>query len=136
MALIETLTGAAATGGWRATYARLVGGERGAVLVAEDAGTIVGLVTVSYNLAIRYGGEYCQLEELIVDPAARRQNVGGLLVEAAMSAARTRGCAEMGLYLLESTEGNRPFYAKYGFVGVGSEMRQTLRPGKTRVPAP
>jgi len=129
MALIETLTGAAATRDWRATYTRLLGGERGAVLVAEDAGTILGVVTVSYNLAIRYGGEYCQLEELIVDRAARGKNVGGLLMEAAVNAARTRGCTEMGLYLLESTEGNRPFYAKYGFVGVGSEMRQSLRPG-------
>jgi GNAT superfamily N-acetyltransferase len=136
MALIEALTGASATRDWRATYARLVGGERGAVLVAEDAGTVLGVVTVSYNLAIRYGGEYCQLEELIVDPAARGKNVGGLLVEAALSAARARGCAEMGLYLLESTEGNRPFYAKYGFRGVGSEMRQTFAPRNTGVPSP
>jgi len=137
--LIETLTGVEATPGWRATYAQLLRAERGAVLVAEDAGTILGVVTLSYDLAIRYGGEYCQLEELIVDPSARGRNVGGLLVEAAVSAARARGCAEIGLYLLESTEGNRPFYAKYGFVGIGSEMRQRLRPGEARntgVPSP
>jgi GNAT superfamily N-acetyltransferase len=139
MRLIETLTGVAATPLWRATYAQLLRGERGAVLIAEDAGTILGVVTFSYNLAIRYGGEYCQLEELIVDSAERGRNVGGLLVAAAVNAARRRGCAEMGLYLLESTEGNSPFYAKYGFLGVGSEMRQTLRPGDARntgVPSP
>ncbi len=129
LSLIESLTGSAATPEWRATYARLVTGERGAVFVAEDAGTILGVATVSYNLAIRYGGEYGQLEELIVDPAARGRNVGGLLVEATLGAARDRGCAEMGLYLLERTEGNRPFYAKYGFVVVGTEMRQGLEPG-------
>lgn len=126
LALIETLVGESATRGWRATYAELVGGARGAVRVAEEDGAILGVVTVSYNLAIRYGGEYAQLEELIVDPAARGKNVGGLLVAGAVDAARARGCAEMGLYLLERTEGNRPFYAKYGFTPVGTEMRQPL----------
>jgi len=70
LALIETLTGGAATPAWRDTFAALVGG--------------------------------------------------------AVDAARARGCAEMGLYLLERTEGNRPFYAKYGFAAVGTEMRQAL----------
>ena len=55
-----------------------------------------------------------------------RRNLGGRLVQAVVEIAATRGCAEIGLYLLESTEPNRPFYAKYGFEGVGSEMRQRL----------
>ncbi len=129
LGLIETLVGEGATRGWRAAYADLVGGARGAVHVAEEAGAVLGVATVSYNLAIRYGGEYAQLEELIVDPAARGKNVGGLLLSAAVDAARKRGCAEMGLYLLERTEGNRPFYAKYGFAPVGTEMRRPLARG-------
>jgi hypothetical protein len=35
------------------------------------------VLTVSYNLAIRYAGEYAQLEELIIDPAACGKNIGG-----------------------------------------------------------
>jgi predicted GNAT family N-acyltransferase len=35
----------------------------------------------------------------------------------------------MGLYLLETTEHNRPFYAKYGFKVIGTEMRQDLSQG-------
>lgn len=31
-----------------------------------------------------------------------------------------------GLYLVESTEHNLPFYQKYGFSRVGSELRQRL----------
>ncbi len=127
LALIELLVGAAATDAWRSVYRRLLDASRGAVLVACEAGTLLGVATVTYNLAIRYGGEYCQLEELIVSAEARGRNAGGALVEAAVRAARERGCAEMGLYLLERTEGNRPFYAKYGFLSVGSEMRQSLR---------
>jgi len=39
------------------------------------------MASISFNLALRYNGEYCQLEELVVDPDARGQNVGGLLLE-------------------------------------------------------
>lgn len=124
--MIEALTGQTRSAGWSTTFSSLLGGERGDVLVAEEGEARLGVLTVSYNLAIRYAGEYAQLEELIVDPAARGKNVGGLLVEASVERARTRGCAEFGLYLLESTERNRPFYEKYGFEAVGSEMRQRL----------
>ena len=86
------------------------------------------MVTVSYNVALRYGGEYCQLEELIVAPEARGKKVGGLSCCRRRSIALERADArEMGLYLLESTEHNRPFYAKYGFEPIGTEMRQRLR---------
>jgi len=124
--MIEALTGSARTDEWSATFKALLDGSRGEVLVADEAGALLGVATVSYNLAIRYAGEYAQLEELIVAPAARGKNVGGLLVGAAVERARTRGCAEFGLYLMESTERNRSFYEKYGFEHIGSEMRQQL----------
>jgi GNAT superfamily N-acetyltransferase len=76
---------------------------------------------------MRYGGEYCQLEELIVTPAARGKKLGGLLVQKVVDNAKARGSAEIGLYLVEATEHNRPFYEKYGFVAVGTEMRQKLK---------
>ncbi len=116
-----TIDAAAAT-----AFDSLLGRERGEVLVADVDGGVQGLASVSYNLAMRYGGEYCQLEELIVDPAARGKNVGGLLVEETVTRARARGCKDFGLYLVQATETNRPFYEKYGFRRVGSEMRQTL----------
>lgn len=108
-------------------FDRLLAAERGEVLVAEDGGVVLGLASVSYNLAMRYGGEYCQLEELIVDPSARGRNVGALLVKRTIEQARSRGCAEYGLYLVQSTEHNLPFYEKFGFERVGSELRQRLR---------
>jgi ribosomal protein S18 acetylase RimI-like enzyme len=124
--LIESLTGRPRRDGWAATFHALLEGHRGEVLVADEADHLLGVATVSYNLAIRYAGEYAQLEELIVDPAARGKNAGGLLVVDAVARARARGCAEFGLYLLASTEHNRAFYEKYGFTVTGSEMRQTL----------
>lgn len=124
--MIEILTEGGRTAGWSSAFAALLDGSRGEVLVAEEGGALLGVATVSYNLAIRYSGEYAQLEELIVDPSARGKNVGGLLVAQTVERARSRGCAEFGLYLIERTERNRPFYEKYGFQVVGSEMRQTL----------
>ena len=124
--LTETLTGPSRAPGWAETFRVLLDGSRGEVLVASDAGEPLGVATVSYNLAIRYAGEYAQLEELIVTPAARGKNAGGLLVGTAVERARSRGCAEFGLYLVASTEANRPFYEKYGFEYVGSELRQRL----------
>jgi GNAT superfamily N-acetyltransferase len=113
--------------GWRPVFDALLVGDRGTVLVAEhDERGLLGAVTLSFNLAIRYSGEYCQLEELFVDPGARGMNAGGLLVQGAVDTARDRGCPEIGLYLLPHTTGNRPFYERYGFEVVGDEMRQRL----------
>lgn len=108
-------------------FDRLLDAERGEVVVAEEGGVVLGLASVSYSIAMRYGGEYCQLEELIVDPSARGKNVGALLVATTVERARSRGCAEYGLYLIQSTEQNLPFYEKLGFEKVGSELRQSLR---------
>ena len=107
-------------------FKQLVTKERGQITLAVEDGTALGMATVSFNVALRYGGEYCQLEELIVSPRARGRNLGGRLVQAVVDLATERSCGEIGLYLVESTEHNRPFYAKYGFEVVGTEMRQRL----------
>jgi ribosomal protein S18 acetylase RimI-like enzyme len=124
--LIEILTGRRPTDDWAEVFASHVRGERGAVVVAEVDGMILGCATVSYNLAIRYGGEYCELEELIVDEAGRGLGLGRVLVQRTIDDARRRGCAEMGLYIVPTTEANRGFYEKLGFEVLGTEMRQTF----------
>ena len=109
------------------TYDVLINGERGAIRVAERDGVVLGIATVSFNVAIRYGGTYGQLEELFVSPDARGLNAGARLVQATIDAAREAGCAEMGLYLVTGrTEHNKPFYEKLGFTTIGDEMRQPL----------
>ena len=107
-------------------FQEMIQGKRGLILVAEEGAGLLGMSTISFNLGLRYERTYCQLEELVVDPEARGKNVGGLLVEKAIQAAKEAGCNEFGLYLMKSTEHNQPFYEKYGFEKVGSEMRQRL----------
>jgi len=108
------------------TFRDLISNERGSLVIAEESGKILGMASISFNLALRYNGEYCQLEELIVDQNARGKNVGGLLNEETVRLAKARGCKEFGLYLLESTKHNQTFYEKYGFIKVGEEMRRPL----------
>ena len=108
------------------TFKNLISNERGSLVVAEENGTVLGMASISFNLALRYNGEYCQLEELVVDKEARGKNVGGLLIEETIKLSKKRGCKEYGLYILESTKHNQGFYEKYGFVKVGEEMRQPL----------
>ncbi len=109
-----------------AAFRSLLDGARGEILVADEDGLLLGMASVSYNIAMRYGGEYCQLEELIVTPEARGKNVGALLVQSTVDRARARGCPEYGLYLLPTTEHNLPFYQKFGFEKIGTELRQRL----------
>ena len=108
------------------TFNELITNVRGSLVIAEEEGKILGMASISFNLALRYNGEYCQLEELVVHQEARGKNVGGLLIEETLRLAKNRGCKEFGLYLLESTKHNQSFYEKYGFAVIGEEMRQSL----------
>ena len=108
------------------TFKNLISNDRGSLVVAEENGSVLGMASISFNLALRHNGEYCKLEELVVDQDARGKNVGGLLIKETIKLAKKRGCKEYGLYILESTKHNQGFYEKYGFVKVGEEMRQPL----------
>ena len=116
----ETVDQAEAAGN---TYRALLTEDRGAVLIAEDESGFLGCITFSYNLAIRYGGEYAQIEELIVNGNARGKKVGAALVQGSIDAARSRGCKEIGLYAMEH---NVPFNEKQGFSYVAPELRRRI----------
>jgi predicted N-acetyltransferase YhbS len=103
---------------------RMLASERGAVLVAFEDDVVHGVITFSCNLAVRFDTSYAQIEELVVDEAARGKHAGAALVRAAMRDATARGCEEIGLYPRETTRG---FYEGLGFEYVGVELRQPLR---------
>jgi len=106
----------------RATYRDLLTSDRGSVIVFEIDGEVLGVVTCSYATAIRYGGNYARMEELIVDDRARGTGAGKILVNAAMAEARRRGCGLMTLYAREHT---RAFYEKAGFRYIGPELHRS-----------
>jgi GNAT superfamily N-acetyltransferase len=105
----------------RAVYRDLVAGTRGNALVFEIDGEVLGVITVSYVLAIRYGGEYARVEELIVSDKARGTGVGIALLKAVIEQAQRRGCSNITLYAREHT---RAFYEKAGFRYIGPELHR------------
>jgi GNAT superfamily N-acetyltransferase len=105
----------------RAVYRDLVTSARGSILVFEVDGEVLGVVTSSYVSAIRYGGDYARLEELIVDDKARGTGAGMALLQAAVAEARRRGCHLVTLYSRETT---RAFYEKVGFRYAGPELHR------------
>ena len=123
---LSEATDGAVLPGFDSAFDELLKQNRGLILIAEEGQQILGMASISFNLALRYGGDYCQLEELIVSPEARGKQIGAQLMNRAGEIATERGCGEFGLYLLESTEHNRPFYEKFGFTAIGTEMRQAL----------
>ena len=105
----------------RATFRDLLTSDRGSVIVFEVDGEVLGVVTCSYVTAIRYGGNYARMEELIVDDRARGTGAGKILVNAAIEEARRRGCGLITLYAREHT---RAFYEKAGFRYIGPELHR------------
>jgi GNAT superfamily N-acetyltransferase len=59
--------------------------------VADDGGTPVGMVAVSYVRAPALGGQRATLEELVVRPDHRGAGIGKRLLEFAIGRARRRG---------------------------------------------
>jgi GNAT superfamily N-acetyltransferase len=61
------------------------------------------VVTSSYAPAIRHGGIYARMEELIVDDKARGTGAGMTLVKAAIEEAKRRDCSLITLDCREHT---------------------------------
>jgi ribosomal protein S18 acetylase RimI-like enzyme len=76
----------------------------------------VGVCGLRYRFAVWTGTEDCCLEDLFVDPEARRSGLGRALVEAAFERARERGCARMELDANEANPAAVGLYRSLGFV--------------------
>ncbi len=83
------------------------------VLVAEADGQVVGFLALSFIPAL--SGLRALIDDLAVDPAYRRQGIGGTLVEAAIQRADRRGATHL---LMDTSRGDpvaREFYRACGF---------------------
>jgi GNAT superfamily N-acetyltransferase len=102
----------------------------GVLLVAENLNEIVGVLGVSWQLAIRVPGRYGLIQELWVHPAFRGMTIGGDLVVALFEIARAQGITRLEVGLpserfphLGATEA---FYLNNGFATIGTRMRRLL----------
>ncbi|MBU2548928.1 MAG: GNAT family N-acetyltransferase [Proteobacteria bacterium] len=95
--------------------------DLGTILLAEEDGEALGLITLSYPTAIRCGGIYTCIEEFIVGEKGRGKGIGGSLLRAALDEARRRGCFE--LQVNNPSELGYPVYLKYGLSDDGRHLK-------------
>jgi len=100
----------------------LISSNAACVLVADDAGEIVG-----YALALRVptffaNGPTWHLQEIMVDPARRNEGIGGKLLHAVIVHARDDNAVEVVL----ASRRAGGFYLKHGFTETASYYKLKL----------
>ena len=94
---------------------RLAGAVEGGdleVLTAHVEGRLVGVAVLAFRPGISAGADFASVEELHVEPGARRGGVGRALLEAVEGRCRGRGVS----YVEVQTDGQAaPFYEALGF---------------------
>ncbi len=131
-ALLDELGGSSPSlGELEAEAATLIGdASAGALLVAEQGGTIVGVLQASWQRAIHVPGAYATIQDLWVDPAHRGGGVGAELIEALAARARERGVPRIEVGLPRETfpglARTEAFYRGAGFDPLGPRMRRLL----------
>jgi ribosomal protein S18 acetylase RimI-like enzyme len=91
---------------------------RGALLVAAADGRPVGLIHVRM-----VSDEEAWLEGIRVDPAARRQGVGGAMTSRALVVARDRGASVARLMTSAGNVASQALVARFGFTRVAEVVR-------------
>jgi GNAT superfamily N-acetyltransferase len=85
------------------------------ILVADDAGQVIGLLSYSVRPSLVHAGRSCVIEELVVDQTTQRQGIGGRLVEGLLRRAAEWGCVEVSVTTLAGQRGAIEFYKARGF---------------------
>ncbi len=105
-------------------------GSLGVILVAENAGQIVGVLGVSWQVAIRIPGRYGVIQELWVHPSWRGRTIGGDLLAALFKLARRQHITRLEVGLPSERFSHLPateaFYVNCGFKAIGMRMRRLL----------
>lgn len=123
-----TLPPATAT---RAAVSELLDSPReGAVLVAESADVLVGVLAASWQLAIHVPGRYALIQDLWVDRSWRGHAIGAGLLAALLELVRAQGCERIEVGLprpsFAGIAATEAFYRANGFVALGPRMRAVL----------
>lgn len=107
------------------TFRRIVADAiLGSVLVAEEDGTPVGVITLSYPVSIRCGGKYTCIEEFIVSEGMRGKGVGSGLLSAAIAEAQRQGCFEVQVN--NPSELGYPLYIRANMKDTGKHLKMKL----------
>ncbi|MFQ5529528.1 MAG: ribosomal protein S18-alanine N-acetyltransferase [Gemmatimonadota bacterium] len=105
-----------------ATFRGLLRRRSAALMVAEEAGSLVG-----YSV-LWFAADEAELGDLAVLPEARRRGLGRWILEAALREARRRGAAHVYLEVREGNVDARRLYETAGFETVGTRPAYYSQP--------
>jgi GNAT superfamily N-acetyltransferase len=91
----------------------------GAILVASDDKRIIGVVNLLYTISTALGERVALLEDMVVSPDARGSGVGSMLLQEAITFARSSGCKRITLLTDRNNESAQRFYQQHGFAMSG-----------------
>lgn len=84
------------------------------ILVAEEAGKIVGMCAVVFSLSTWSASPVCEVQDLVVTSEHRRSRIGRGLLETAADLARERGCSRLFLLAESWNLDAHAFYRRLG----------------------
>lgn len=97
------------------------------IIVAEQAGRIVGCFQLTFIRGLSYaGGERAQIESVRVASGLRGQSLGTRMMQHAIELARQRGCVLVQLTTDARREHTRRFYERLGFSATHHGMKMRL----------
>ena len=94
---------------------KMANGDAYQVLLAEDEGQVVGLLSLSFRHTLFHSAPSALIDELVVERAHRRRGVGQQLMTEAIKRCRAAGCCEVEVSTERSNEAAQEFYRQHGF---------------------
>lgn len=95
-------------------------------LVAEEDGKVSGFLSLVFRPRLNHTSPQAWVPDLIVDPAARRNGIGRLLVEEAESRSRARGCDNLTLESGYQRAEAHHLYRRCGMSDTGKQFTKGL----------
>ncbi|NLG48602.1 MAG: GNAT family N-acetyltransferase [Chloroflexi bacterium] len=94
------------------------------VLLAEEAGQALGLLSYGIRANLYHAGDTCVIDELVVREDARGRGVGSALLRAVISRAQAAGCAEISVSTMPDNARAIAFYRQHGFTDEAVYLEQ------------
>ncbi|MEH6578611.1 MAG: GNAT family N-acetyltransferase [Amphritea sp.] len=107
---------------------QLLGDGKIYAFLAKTNNQAIGVLTLHECAALYAGGVFGEISELYVDPVHRSQNVGKLLIEAALVKARQQGWMrlEVGAPPVDGWCRTLEFYESNEFKATGTRLRRLM----------
>jgi ribosomal protein S18 acetylase RimI-like enzyme len=86
------------------------------VLLAEEGGEAVGLLSYSIRFDLFHAANSCLIDELVVREGHRGRGIGGVLLDEVIRRAASAGCVEVSVTTMPDNEAAQALYRSHGLV--------------------